>query len=73
MGSGGAGSSPGPRGKRRAAPTAPAGVVLDLSFLREIRQCSVGEGSLCLPTVGPDEKRQSVVLRHSLSWRKVDE
>ena len=26
-----------------------------------------------IPTVGPDEKRQSTVLRHLLSWRKVDE
>jgi hypothetical protein len=26
-----------------------------------------------LPMVDPDEKRQSVVLRHLLSWRKVNE
>jgi hypothetical protein len=32
-----------------------------------------GRPSLWLPTADPNEKRQSMVLRHLLSWWKVDE
>ena len=32
-----------------------------------------GRPAPLLPTVDPDEKRQSKVLRHLLSWQEVDE
>ena len=44
------------------------------TFYRRLEGDSIGEGLLLwLPMTDPDEKRQSMVLRHLLSWQKVDE
>ena len=41
-------------------------------LLLEIRHCSLEEDLLHWANMGdPDEKRQSMVLRHLLSWQRV--
>lgn len=76
-----AGSSPGPRGKKKdSCWSCREGVWLDSSRL-ELGGCRWWEhreaffrrldGLLCV--ADPDEKKQSVVSRHLLSWLKVDE
>ena len=47
---------------------------MQIDLLQEIRQWLYRQGpSLWLPTVDPNEKRQSMELRYLLSWQKLNE